>query len=105
MTQLETSHQRFRGLSTEPKPGLRVDRDSEHTETVQPSVGSVFTEIDTGRRFVWTVSGEWERQEQTIEEYFARLIDVNEQILATLQATHRGHEEYSWEENVEIEDP
>lgn len=99
--QLETSIKRFRGLSTDLKPGH--DRDGRaKTEPIQTMpVGSVFTETDTGRRFIWRGSWPWERQEQTIEGLLERLIDVNEQILKQLTTTHRGHEEHLWEENVE----
>jgi len=88
--QLETTTKRFRGLSTDEKPELDLSG--------APPVGSVFTEIDTGERFVWV--GSWRRQEQTIETLLSDLIDVNLQILETLAATQRGHEEYLWENEV-----
>ena len=82
--QLETTIQRFRGLSTDEKPiGPRP-------------VGATFTEIDTGARYVWT-GEEWLRQEQTIEGFLAELIDGNALILAELATIRRGHEEYLWE--------
>ena len=91
--QLERSVKRFRGLSTDLKPG----RDkTEPNEDVFPTVGSIFVETDTGKRYVWRGSWPWVRQEQTIEDNLERLIEVNSQILATLAATQRGHEEYSW---------
>lgn len=101
--QLETSNKRYRGLSTDLKPGH--DRDGRaKTEPVQTiPVGSVFTETDTGKRFIWRGSWPWVRQEQTIEEILERLIEVNSQILQTLSATQRGHEEYLWENEVESE--
>jgi len=92
--QLETTIQRFRGLSTDIKPGEAREPGDEAIQ--RPPVGSVFTEIDTGRRFVWTHSGAWERQEQTIEPLLAELIETNRRILDTLAATQRGLEEYSW---------
>jgi len=103
MTQLEAGAiHRYRGPSTAPKPGVRAD---EETGTIQlPPVGSTFTETDTGRRFIWTREGQWERQEQTVETLLADLLDVNERILARLDATHRGHEEHLWEEEVEMDD-
>ena len=101
--QLETAIKRFRGLSTDLKPGH--DRDgraaSDPVQTIP--VGSVFTETDTGKRFVWRGSWPWVRQEQTIEAILAELIDVNVRILAKLSATQRGHEEYLWENEVEPE--
>jgi hypothetical protein len=93
--QLETNTKRFRGLSTDLKPG--------HETEAKPPVGSVFTETDTGERYIWTGSWPWVRQEQTIEGLLNELIEVNQQILNVLSATHRGHEEYLWEENVEPE--
>jgi len=103
MTQLETGAKRFRGYSTEEKPGIRADISTGIEIDGTPPVGSVFTEIDTGKRFVWSESGSWVRQEQTVEELLAQQIALMEQILARLDATHRGHEEYGWGEEVETE--
>jgi hypothetical protein len=69
-----------------------------------PRVGSIFTEIDTGARYVWTGSWPWVRQDQTIEATLALLIDVNQQVLNTLDAIKRGHEEHVWGDEVETED-
>jgi len=91
---IEHATRRFRGLSTDAKPGL--ERDSGHPDR-EPPVGSVFTEIDTGRRFIYTRSGDWQRQEQTVETLLSTLIDVNESILAQLESTHRGLSEYQWD--------
>jgi len=99
--QTEAQTKRYRGLSTDAKPGL--ERESGQPQK-KPPVGSVFTEIDTGRRYVYTDGGSWERMQQTVETLLLKLLDVNEQILARLDATHRGHEEYLWEENAELED-
>jgi len=97
--QLETNTKRFRGLSTDTKPG----RDAEAIGQLiqRPPVGSVFTETDTGERYIWNGTWPWVRQEQTVETMLEELIEVNQQILARLDATHRGHEEYLWEEDVE----
>ena len=95
--QSESTIQRFRGLSTDKKPE-RLDGDKTVLKT-----GSTFTEIDTGERYVWTRSGDWVRQEQTIETMFEELMVINLAILRVLEATHQGHEEHLWEENVEIE--
>lgn len=99
--QLETTIQRFRGLSADIKPGrdLPLDAADEIFET--PPVGSIFTEVDTGARFVWTGSWPWVRQDQTIEPLLNRLIEVNSQMLQTLAAIQRGHEEHLWENEVE----
>ena len=88
---IEGSIQRFRGLSTDTKPEEDV------------KTGSVFTEVDTGARYVWTGSRPWIRQEQTIEALLNALLEVEEEILAVLKATHHGNEEHIWEEEVEIE--
>ena len=99
--QLETSIKRFRGLSTDTKPGHDCDEIGNALQT--PPVGSVFVETDTGARFVWTGSWPWTRQEQTIEATLATLIEVNRQMLDMLGAIKRGHEKYLWEEEVELE--
>ena len=72
------SIKRFRGLSTDEKPGRGVD------DTTIP-VDSIFTEIDTGARYVWGGSWPWVRQEQTIESLLSDLRDTNEAVLAELQ--------------------
>ncbi|KKL11202.1 hypothetical protein LCGC14_2548190 [marine sediment metagenome] len=99
--QLETNIKRFRGLSTDVKPGHDRDQIGDALQT--PPVGSVFTETETGRRFIWRGSWPWVRQEQTIEAILERLIEVNSRILATLVATQRGHVQYSWGNEVEPE--
>ena len=73
-------------------------------ETVEDiKIGSQFTELDTGQRYVWGGAWPWVRQEQTIEVLFAELMDVNQQILAYLKATHKGNELHSWGEDVEVD--
>lgn len=93
--QLEATIKRFRGLSTDIKPGS-VSEDGGPVQ--RPPVGSEFIERDTGRRFRWSLSGAWERQEQTIEPLLTELIDTNRQILEMLAATQRGHIEHLWED-------
>jgi hypothetical protein len=95
---LENTIERFRGLSTDTKPGL-------FPETVggtaqRPREGSVFHEIDTGRRFIYHAGG-WVKQPQTIEALLVETIDLQVQILAALRATHRGHELYQWKSLVD----
>ena len=101
--QLETSNKRFRGLSSDLKPGHDRDGRSKSEPAQTIPVGSVFTETDTGKRFVWQGSWPWVRQEQTIEDLLERLIEVNVQVLGQLSTTHRGHEEYLRENDVEPE--
>lgn len=96
-----TGIKRFRGLSTDakPQPGTLVDG-----ETLGDiKVGSIFTELDTGERYVWGGTWPWVRQEQSIEVLFANLMDVNERILAYLRATHKGNELHLWGEDVEVD--
>lgn len=104
MTQLESGQiKRFRGTSDAPKPGERVDfslDEGRATRAVVPPVGSTYTEIDTGRRFIWTAENKWVRQQQTVEELLNAQIDLLTRILERLDATHRGHEEYLWEEEI-----
>jgi hypothetical protein len=95
--QLETRIKRFRGLSTDLKPG-HSERPSEPHEA--PPAGSVFTETDTGHRYIWTGSWPWVRQEQTIEAALAEMIEQQELILETLAAIVRGHEEFLWEHDA-----
>jgi len=98
--QTEAQTKRYRGLSTDAKPGL--EREDGQRDRVPP-VGSVFTEIDTGARYTFTDSGTWTRMQQTVERLLTQQLDVMEQILSRLDATHRGHEEFLWEENAELE--
>lgn len=96
---LETNIQRWRGLSTDTKPeSFRETRDG---PLRIPREGSSFTETDTGKRFVWHDGG-WERQEQTVETALMEIKDVLNNILGVIQATHTGHEEHTWGEEVPI---
>jgi len=97
----ETRIKRFRGLSTDTKPGRFTEEVGGPVGEIP--VGSVFTEVDTGERFVWGGSWPWVRQDQTIEVILNDLIEVNLQILAVVEATHKGHEEHLWEDEVEVE--
>ena len=96
---LETTVKRFRGLSTDEKPGHFREAIGEAVQAIP--VGSVFTEVDTGERYVWGGSWPWVRQEQTIESVLADLVASNEAILAVLRTTHLGHERHLWEREVE----
>ena len=98
---MERTISRFRGLSTDEKPGRTAENIGEEIDF--PRVGSIFTEIDTGNRYVWTGSWPWVRQDQTIEGMLALLIDVNQQVLSTLDAVKRGLEQHTWGEEIEPE--
>lgn len=98
--QLETNTKRFRGLSTDIKPGGNPDAVGELLQ--EPPVGSIFVETDTGDRYVWRGSWPWIRQEQAIEPALETLSDLGTQILAMLSAIKRGHEAYLWENEVEL---
>lgn len=97
-----TAGKRYYGLSTDEKPG----HDGTTTAgTYQiPPLNSVFVEIDTGKRFIWTGSWPWVRQDQTIETLLGELIDTNRQILDTLNALARGQGEYLAQHGIEIEE-
>ncbi len=101
--QKEATIDRFRGLSTDEKPGLSRTGEGDERKLVLPRVGSTFTETDTGKRYVWTGSWPWIRQEQTIEPLLEQLIELNQRTLDVLAATHAGHEDHLWERDVEIE--
>lgn len=95
----ENSIKRYRGLSTDQKPG--VFPDAVGLETQRPPDGSTFTEIDTGRRHVYH-SGEWKLQPQTIEALLLESIELQREILAQLKSTHLGHELHLWSTEVEL---
>lgn len=94
--QQETTIHRYRGLSTETKPGIRKNEDGVHQT---PKVGSVLTETDTGHRYVW-MGDEWVLQEQTIEPLLLDINDSLQGIASQLAAIIRGHEEYLWEDET-----
>ena len=94
---------RFRGLSTDEKPGRVALAVGDPVGEIP--VGSVFTEIDTGARFVWGGSWPWVRQEQTIEALLNDLAEIGRETLAYIKAIHKGHEDHSWEEEVEVDYP
>ena len=61
---LESGHgiQRWRGLSTDAKPGLIP---AEVGGLISPMpAGSTFTELDTGNFWIWDGSGPWVLQEK-----------------------------------------
>ena len=63
---------RWRGLSTDTKPQAT-------------KVGSIFTEIDTGHRYVWGGSWPWVRQQQTIDVAFMEMNGLLTEILEELR--------------------
>ena len=93
----ENSIKRYRGLSTDQKPGVFPDARGE--ETQRPYEGSTFTEIDTGARFIF-FSGQWTRQPQTLETLLLESIELQREILSVLKETKLGHELYQWEEQI-----
>ena len=72
----EATITRFRGDSSDAKPGL----DSE--PTIQ--VNSTFTERDTGDRYLWN-GAVWVRQVQTIETMFLGLMEINAEMLGEMK--------------------
>jgi len=92
-----TAIKRWRGLSTDDKPRFAGE------DETPVAVGSVFTEIDTGHRYVWGGSWPWVRQAQTIDTAFMEFNDLLRDILAVVTATHNGNEEHLWEEEVPID--
>ncbi len=97
---LESSIKRYRALSTDEKPGLFQAALGETTQ--KPLEGSTLTEIDPGRRFIW-FNGGWQLQPQTLETLLRESIDLQQQILARLDAIHRGHEQFGWQAEVDLE--
>ncbi len=91
-----SSIKRWRGLSFDDKPTRLTDG------TPIPT-NSIFTEIDTGHRYVWSGSWPWLRQAQTIDTALMEMNDLLRDILATVRATHEGHELHLWEDGVDIE--
>ena len=82
----EAAIKRFRGLSTDEKPGLS----SPAGEQIQKfPVNSVFTERDTGERYIWD-GVLWFRQEQTIETRISELTDVMFDILAEMKVVRQA---------------
>ena len=86
---------RYRGLSTDEKPGRVANAIGDKLQT--PPVGSVFTETDTGARYIWQGDWPWVRQEQTVEALLCELIETTQAVQTELQAIRRGQEEYVWE--------
>ena len=77
-----TGIKRYRGLSTDAKPGV-------DDLGIDSAFGSIFTEVDTGNRYVWG-GHVWVRQEQTIETLFAELMQLNQDILAELKVIRQA---------------
>lgn len=93
----ENTKKQYRGLSTDVKPGLRADAIGQAIE--QPPEGATFIAIDTGERHIYHAK-EWVPQPQTLEALLGTMIDLQTEILAVVKATHRGHEEFTWEGEV-----
>ena len=85
------SIQRWRGLSSEEKPGRAIDTlDEDNAYPLPIPVGSVLTEIDTGQKFYWDGGWPWKIQAQTIDEMFFELMQVNLQMLQEMRAIKRA---------------
>ena len=90
---LEATIQRFRGLSSDIKPGA--------TDGVP--VGSTFRETDTGHEFIWRGSQEgWVRQEDSLAEALSGMAATQVDILNELKRIRIGHELIEWEQEVKI---
>ena len=85
------SIQRWRGFSTEEKPGRAIDILDGDNEYPQPiPTGSVLTEIDTGNKFYWDGGWPWKLQAQTIDEMFFDLVQLNLQMLQVMKDIKRA---------------
>ena len=71
---------RWRGLSTDKKPGEPGISDEEPIR-----VGSIVTETDTGDRYVWRGSWPWVLQEVSISLLFAELMAIEQEQLGVLR--------------------
>ena len=92
---------RFRGLSSDEKPG-RVPFEIDDPIGELPP-GSVFTEIDTGERYIWGGTWPWVRQEQTIEAQFAELSGLMAEAVSALriiQAATATVANAAWEADI-----
>ncbi len=80
------SIQRWRGLSSEEKPGRAIDiLDGDNETPAFVPTGSVFTELDTGHRYIWRGQWPWERQEQTIDAQFEELSGLMREAVTALK--------------------
>ena len=70
---------RWRGLSTDKKPGEPGISDDQPVR-----VGSIVTETDTGDRYVWQGSWPWVLQEVSISLLFAELMAIEQEQLRVL---------------------
>ncbi len=94
---LETTIKKYRGLSTDPKPGtMGLD------EAIP--AGSVFIESDTNQQYVWTGRWPWVLQAQSDGFWLERLSLQLEGIARVLLATHNGMVEAEIIESDEIND-
>ncbi len=78
---------RFRGLSTDEKPGRTIEEAAPDGISLRQDdihEGSVFTEVDTGHRYIWRGQS-WVRQEQTIDAQFAELGEIMREAVTALR--------------------
>ena len=103
ITREDRSITRYRGLSTDEKPGRVIEEaapDGVSLRLDTPNEGSVFTEVDTGERYIWRGQWPWERQEQTIEIQFSVLTEIMVEavsVLRIIQAATVTVANASWE--------
>ena len=96
----ETPHL-YEGLSTDEKPGLSPLATGEAVPKIP--LNSKFRATDTDERWIWHGSWPWVREEPTLEATLRKLVDLTQDLVNIQAATHKGHEEHLWEEDVEIE--
>ena len=106
VTREDRSITRFRGLSTDEKPGRIIEEAAEDGISLrEPQIneGSVFTEVDTGHRYIWRGQWPWERQEQTIDAQFAELSGLMAEavsVLKVIQAATATQANGAWEADL-----
>ena len=98
---IETPYE-YHGDSDDVKPG----RESTTTDNTveQIPIGSLFIERDTGDKYEWDGYWPWRYIGRTMEAMAADLVAATAELVKVAKATHRGHEEYTWENEVEIEE-
>ncbi len=96
---------RFRGLSTDEKPGRTIEEAAPDGISLRQEnihEGSVFTEVNTGHRYIWRGQS-WVRQEQTIDAQFAELSGLMTEAVTALrviQAATAILANASWDANL-----
>ncbi len=105
ITREDRSITRYRGLSTDEKPGRVIEEAAPDGIAIREdsfNEGSVFTEIDTGHRYIWRGQS-WMRQEQTIDAQFAELSGLMTEavsVLRVIQAATAIQANAGWDANL-----